>query len=355
MSYSYMPTVENPPRNQDAWIVLIVSVIITTITTLPALYLANKLKGINFVKGNEIIIGKLPTKIVTLIITIYYSYVLLTLMLYIIIFISSSIFPETPSWGILLFIAIPVVYAALKGAGALARMAFIIVPYMLLNVIVFFILGFNKMDFNALLPVLKDSTLREIGMGATLHGLVFVEILLIPFLSEYIEKNFSVYKTMWVSLAIYLVIGLMMVISVITVLGIGIAQSALNPYYFFTRQVEVYDFVQRVESLNVLGWFTGALLRLALYTFMIGKMLSDTFKTKSYKPFVVIIVSILSLIVLMPFINKISAFQTLINLSRYDPIILLSIPIIILSVYFIRRKKVDKKIEELRQVSNIQN
>jgi hypothetical protein len=56
-------------------------------------------------------------------------------------------------------------------------------------------------------------------------------------------KKALIYSTLLFTAAL-----MIMVIPTLTLLGLDIARHSWNPYYMFTRQVDAFSFIQRVES-----------------------------------------------------------------------------------------------------------
>lgn len=351
-AYTSLQILNQPPKNQDVWIDFLLSAVYSVIFCLPVLYLTNKFRGIGLYQIGELILGKIFGRIVIYFYSLVLMFITLRFTVQILIFIDSSVFPETPSWGLMIFIFIPVVYAAYKGIGSISRIAPTIVVFVIFTVFMFALLSYNKMNFGELFPILADSSLKDINTGAVNTGMIFSEIIILPVLSPYIRKNASINRIFGVSLGIFVIIGMFILIPTMTVLGVNIAQHARNPYYLFTRQVETYDFIQRVESFNIIAWFMAILLKQALYTYMISKILSDSFKAKSHKHFVLPVFAIIAIIAILPFINKASTLDLMLEESLHRPISLLVIPIVEIIIYLIRRKTIDKKVNEIRNSQN---
>ncbi|MEL7610154.1 MAG: endospore germination permease [Bacillota bacterium] len=347
--YTFMPILSAPPANQDAWIVLILTLVYILLINAPLLFIMNKFRGIQAYETLETILGKFFGKAACLIFVAFFVYCFTACSLITAVFINLYIFPETPTWALLIYMAVPVCYAAIKGAGTIGRLSTFIVPFIILTIILFFLLGIKKMDFEELAPVLADSTFLELNHGAFLTGARYSEILIFFVFTFYLKGKSSIIKTYAAALGVFFVSFLIILIPTLTVLGVELGKHAWNPYFMFTRQVEGYDFIERVQSLNALAWFPAALLKLMMYNYMGSYIFSGVVKAKSHKVFVLPITAIGFIICLLPVMNKSSTVEFLRSDAVFPFIVLpviFVVPMILLVVYFFRRKKMNLILEQ---------
>ncbi len=169
IAFTYLPVVNIPPGNQDIWIVLLMSIPYTILLCVPPLiYLGNRFNNFTLIEYTEKISGKIVGKIIG----IYYTGFLLLFSIInvatLVEILNSALFPETPTWVTTIIMLITCVYIAYKGGlETIARGGEVFVPFILGGVILLFIiLGYNNYDFTVLLPILKDSTFKELNIGA---------------------------------------------------------------------------------------------------------------------------------------------------------------------------------------------
>jgi len=341
--YTFMPILTAPPANQDAWVVLFMAFPYILAINASLLFLMNKFRGMNVNEMAETILGKFFGKAAAVIFILFFIYCFTACMLITAIFINLYIFPDTPTWALLLYMVVPISYAAYKGAGTIGRLSVFIVPFIMLTVIIFFVLGLDQMDLGSLQPVLADSTFLQLNEGAFLTGARYSEILIFLIFSFWLKQESSINKTYAAALVAFAVSFLLILIPTLTVLGVEFGKHAWNPYFLYTRQVGGYDFIQRVQSLNTLAWFPAALLKLMMYNFMGSYVFSGVVKAKSHKWFVIPISIIGCGLCMLPVLNKSSTVE-LLRSDKVFPFIVLPVtfvlPLIIVIVYFIRREKI---------------
>lgn len=347
--YTFLPILNSPPANQDVWVALLMAFAYIVVLNAPALFLMNKFRGINLSQTSEIIMGKVLGKLILIPIIVFFVFCYTACMLITAIFLELYVLDDAPTWALMLFMIVPVAYAAYKGAGTIARIANLIVPTALFSVVIFFLFGLEHLDIHYLEPVLADSTFLELNLGAFFTAARYSEMLIFWVFSYYLMKKASIDKTYAKALITFGVAFMLILVSVITTLGMDFAKLTWNPYYTFTRQLEAFGFIERMQALNIFSWFPVALLKLTLYTYMGSEVLAGVIKTKSHRPIVFPIVIIGYIAALMPFMNKSSTIEILRSDDVFPFIIIpviFIIPIIILTVYLIRKKKADAALQE---------
>lgn len=341
--YTIMPILHTPNSNQDVWIVLILSMFYVVLINLPIYFLITRFRELPFYETCELILGKWVGKffVFLFLIPIFY-YSSLTLLLGN-VYVNLDLLPDTPSWAFLLLAIIPIGYAAFKGPGTLSRLSLFITSYMLIIILLFLILGLQLMNFKILQPVLADSNLLNLNKSAFLTAARRSEGIILLLFSQYLKPNFNMKKVVWIPI-VFVFVYLLILIPTVLVLGLDVAKNSFNPYFAYSRQVHSYDFIQRVQAFNIMAWFPGMILKIALHIFICGYLLSGIFQAKSYKPFVILFCFLTFMICLLPILDK---ADFLLNIASNDifpwvifPFVF-GLPAILLLVYLVRKKKVD--------------
>jgi len=342
--YTFMPILNAPPANQDVWFAMLLMMVHVLVLNFPVIFLINKFRGNSFNEMFEKILGKFFGKVMAFIYVLFFLYCFTACMLITAVFINLYLFPDTPTWGLLATVLIAVAYAAYKGAGTIGRLATIFVPIIIFTIVLFFLMGIGKMDFNILKPVLVDSKFLDLNKGAFLTAARYSEILIFLTFSYYLSREVSINKTYFRSLLLFGTSFFLILLPTLLVLGVDFARIAWNPYYVYTRQVEAFGFLERMQAINTLAWFPLTLLKLTLYNYMACHVFSGVLGLKSHKAFVVPF-SVLGFIAcLIPVLNKSSTLE-LLRSDKVFPWITLPVvfilPLIIFIVYLARRKKIN--------------
>ncbi len=342
--YTFMPILNAPPANQDVWIVLLLTFVYILLLNLPILFSINKFRGMNINQMSELTLGKVFGKVALIPVALFCMFCFIACMLITAVFITLYIFPDTPTWILLVFMVVPISYASYKGAGVIGRLATFVVPIAILTVILFFILSILDMDFNILRPMLTESTFMQINAGAFLTAARYSEILIFWVFSYFLIQKSSINKTYASAQLIFLISFALILIPTVTILGVEYAKRTWNPYFTFTRQIEAFGFMERMQPFNLMAWFPCALLKLSIYNYMTSHILAGIFKKKTHKHFVMPLSFAAFIVCLLPMMNKSSTMEVL-RSDQVFPFIILPaifvIPIIMVTIYFIRRKKIN--------------
>lgn len=347
--YTIMPILRTPPANQDVWVVLLLALVYIVILNLPLLLLANKFRGLDLYEINELILGKVGGKITAGIYMLFAVFCFTACMLIGMMFIKTYLLARTPEWAILLFMVVPITYLVLKDAGTIARVASFVVPAIIFTIILFFALGLRDMDINALRPIIADSTFWDLNRGAFYTAARFSEVLIIIVFSFHLMNRSSVNGTYFKGLLIFGISFFIILVGILLLVGSDVAKLTINPYYFYSRQVGGEDFFQRVQSLNVLVWFTGTLIKLAAYGYIATHLFARITNRKTHR-FYAIPLSILALILsLLPFMRRMTTLHILKSYNVF-PWIVFGVIFVVSSflciVYLFRYASVNKKARE---------
>ncbi len=349
--FTFMPVLTAPPANQDAWIASILSIFYIFVLSAPFLLLINQCRGLSANQISETIFGSTLGKIMILPIGLFCIYYFTVFMAITSRFLNIYLFPSTPTWALHAFLTIPACYVAFKGAGVIGRLASFIVPFAIFSIVAFFLMGMDKMDLNEIQPIVADSSFIQLNVGAFLTGARYSEILIFFVFSFYLMPKYNFNKTYVMSIVTFGVCFFLMVLPVLLVLGSGFAKITFNPYYTFTRQIEAFGFLERVQSLNMFAWVPMTMLRLSVYLYMACEIFGGIFKTKSHKGFIIPFAFIGFIIALLPIMNIYTNLKA-IRSDQVTPLtvlpIIFIIPMIFVFVYLIRRRKIKPTVQKMQ-------
>lgn len=340
-AYTYLPAVATPPANQDVWIAEILSVVYTFGLCGPLLYLSNRFENMTLLEYTEKIMGKLAGKFLGLLIAAQLMIISLLQLPLLDNLLRAAIMPETPDAAILLFMLPVCVYAVYKGPEALGRLAEIFAPLLFATIIIFTLLNINKMEFAVLLPVLADSTLRDLNIGAFNVSSRCFEIIALAMFVPYINEKGAINRIFIYYIAVCTVFFLIITLSVQTVLGTELAAKVSFPYYVYTQTIKAYDVVERIDPINAFSWIFGIMLKYSLLLYLTVAGLAQVFGVKSYKTFILPITLLQFIVVLKTPLVKFNVMSSIMS-YKFIPFITLPgmfvIPLVVLAVYFLRRE-----------------
>ena len=341
IAFTYLPVINIPPANQDIWIALLLSIPYTVLICLPILYLSNKFKDLTIIEYTEKILGKSFGKTLDILYTFYllmFTFILVAVLTEI---LNSTMFPETPTWATTLLMLLTCSYVAFKGLVAIARGAEIFVPFIFGVVFLFIILGFKNYDYNILFPIFSDSNFKEINIGAIDIGMKFSDIIILAMITPHLEKKEDLNKVFIKSVIYSILLIIIVVVATQLALGIEYAKHANFPFFIFTRLINLFDFIQRIDALFVVAWMAGNIGKISGYLYFTTVAFTQTIGKTNNKTYIIPVSIIIFIITILikdrRSILGVGKFLTKIILIT-SLIFIFIIPLITVIVYFIRRK-----------------
>ncbi|MBU5439000.1 spore germination protein [Tissierella sp. MSJ-40] len=346
IAFSYLPAINVPPGNQDSWIVLIVSYLYSTLVCSPLLFLGNRFSNLTLIQYMEKLFGKVVGKIIGLFYTIFFILGAVYFVSILSEIVRITMLAETPYWIITLFMILTCMYVASKGVEVLGRGAEFFVPIIISVIIGLVILGFNKLDFKVLLPIYKDSTFRQINIGAIDIAFKFTDVLILSMIIPNLENKKEINKIFFKSLFYSLSIVILAVVVSQTSLGIEQAKHANFPFFTFTRLIDIYRIIQRIESIYIMVWIISNVGKITGYLFFASLSISQVLNKNKPNTFIILI-STITYIISLFLINRrtvLGVKQPIENITLILSVIaMFIIPLIALIVYFFRRKTLKDK------------
>jgi len=343
-TYLSIPPLNVPPANQDVWFVEIVAVAYTIALCFPILFLSNKFNNLTFIEIMQTLCGHLIGSILGIFYIAFMLFIAVSGSADIILFLGSAIIPETPSSVILIFHLLTCSYIAYKGISSIGRSTVVYSPIIIFIIILFSVLNIDKMTFKTFLPVLADSKLWQINVGAWAIATRFYDIIILCMVAPNIKNKKNISKSFFYALALFFIVSILMTVSIQATLGIEQAKHARYSYLTFTRQTNVFDFIQRIESLNIMSWFFARFIKVSVYIYAAALSLKKIFNTKTYNKFLIPISIIIYLFVMYTSISKSVVYNKILSYKVFPYIscpFLIMIPLFLLVIYFFRRKNLN--------------
>lgn len=342
IAFTYLPAVKSLPGNQDTWISAFLSIPYSILFCLPIIFLSNRFKDLNLIEYIENILGKTLGKIVALYYTVFLLIFNIAIVTILVEILNTTMLPNTPIWVTILMMLISCVYIAFKGLIPIARGAEIFVPFILGVILMFVILGYPNYDFSVLLPVLHDSTFKNINMGAIEIALKFSDIIILAMIAPKLERKEDLNKIFIRSILYSVLIVTLIIVVTQAALGIEFTKHANIPFFTFTRMVSLFDFIERIDALYVVAWITGNIGKISGYLYFTTVIFSQATGKDNSKRYIIpisIIIFIISLII--------NNRKTVLGVKKYFDIILLKlslvgifiIPLFVLIVYLFRKNE----------------
>ncbi|AZV56612.1 GerAB/ArcD/ProY family transporter [Clostridium sp. AWRP] len=199
--------------------------------------------------------------------------------------INLTTLPETPLWIILFLFLSVSVYTLLKGVETLARASEIIFPILIIFMLSIYILIYisGNVDFKKLTPVLGNGIKPIFASLPSVVMFPFGEIFVFLMYWHYSNDKSSVRKT---TIKAILSSGILLCFSLImdiSVLGPKFTSITTIPFVETLRLINIGNIITNIDAIGIIIIFFGGFFKMSIYLYAIITMLTTVFKIKSYK------------------------------------------------------------------------
>ncbi|MHB1125612.1 MAG: GerAB/ArcD/ProY family transporter [Bacillota bacterium] len=200
-------------------------------------------------------------------------------------FMVTAFMPETPKVvfiGVLLLLAASAVRNGLEVIGRMSEFLFTIFVVSFLFIILLLI---PDIRLENMFPVLDEGfkpVIRAALPASAFRGELVLLLMFLPYINRP-EKGRKV--AVLATLIIGLILTMTHIFS-ITLLGVDLAAIQIFPIFQLARFVNIGGFIERVESLVMVFWVGGVLLKVALFYYASALATAQWLNLKDYKPIV---------------------------------------------------------------------
>ncbi len=338
---TYMPAVNAPPGNQDIWIVSLLSIIYTMIFGFPLVYLSNKFNNLNLLEFAEKIMGKFLGRIIGIFYTLTFLFTNVLFVGTSVEILDAALFPLTPTWFSASIMILTCCYIAFKGLKTIARLGEIIVPFIIGMIFLIIILGYKNYDFIELLPILSESTFREINKGSMDLSIRFFDIMVLIMITPNLKTKEDLNKIFVKSVIYSILIGIVFIVATQMTLGIEFTKHVNFPFLTFARMINIGE-IQGFDSLYITSWIMGNVIKISGYLYFTTIALGKVTNRKGQDFIIPVSIITLAIVIFIKDRRSLLAvpepISTIVQIVSITSIVV--IPLIMLIVYFFRRKRI---------------
>ncbi len=263
-------------------------------------------------------------------------------------FLVTAVMPDTPLSVFIISITLLSAWAVYNGLEVIGRMSEFIFPLLSAATLIVIILVVGEFDLARMKPILSVDL--KVLIGASLIPSSWLgEAVLVTFLIPYVYQA-KKQSWLWIIGAVVTVGGILVIITLATILVFGHAEAArlTFPTFSLARIISIGDIIERTESLVMAVWVAGVFLKITLWFYVLVLVTAQTFGLRSYKPLIIPYAFCLITLSFWLFRNIMGFFQFI---STTFPIWALNfemlIPIAVLTVALVRKR--GKKTSETKQ------
>lgn len=267
---------------QDAWIVILIALIIGAGFTWVYTELQNAFPDKNYVEIVNIILGKKLAMPVIILNTCGFLWHCARNLREFGELIIITALPETPLWVIsAIFVAVSV-YVIFNGIEVLSRVSEILMPVILafLFAVYIFIYISGGVEFNRLMPVLGDGVVPILKTVPSVVVFPFGELFVFLMFWNYANEKKAVRKA---ALKAVLLSGILLCCSLImdiTVLGSKYCAIATIPFLEAVKIINISNIITNIDAIGIIIMFFGGFIKMTVYLYGIILSLATLFRIK---------------------------------------------------------------------------
>ncbi len=278
-----IPSIIVSIAKQDAWITSILTIVIALGIMPLYIALGKRYPTMLFTEFTEEILGKWIGKVFS-IIFLTFPVIAGSLTLYNIgDFIITQVMPETPIVPIYVFVLSVSLFGVRLGLEVLARSGEILFPWViaLFSLLVLFLT--KQINFDHFQPFFTMG-LQPIFIS-TVHFLTFpfldtvVFLMIFPYVKWTSKKRTPVYIGTLIG-GVFLII---IIFLCVLVLGVDQTSTRLSPTYLLAKEINVTNFITRIEVIVAIIWFISIFFKLSILLFVLNLGVAQLFNLTTYR------------------------------------------------------------------------
>ena len=342
-----LPMLIASASKQDAWLTMLLSLVLGLGVGVLYGLLAKRMKGLSLIAFVQDALGKAAGSVVCILFIIYFIYLHITLTSEMCQFMTTQFMPETPNNAIfILFIAV-VIIAYRLGVEAFARMGELLFPVFMLLFIFMVVFLLPQIEIDKLEPVLAE------GIKPVMNGILstvtipFTELIVILMLVPHYKGITNTMKPLLMGIGIGGLILFVTVLLCVLVLGPSVMESKYYPTFVLAQKITVGSFLERMEAILAFMWVITVYYKTLLIFYAITKSIEQLFGLKESN-MLTIPLAMLLLVGSVIGTPNIVIYNEIIKTvwSPFDVTICLLLPALLLGWSYIRRNREKKAVEQ---------
>ncbi|MUT67014.1 endospore germination permease [Paenibacillus sp. NEAU-GSW1] len=282
-AFLVLPSTLATVAKQDAWLSIVIVIGLQMLMIGLYAAIATKLNNQSLQAYMASLLGKwLGNAVLFLFIACYPFFIFMLVLRDLSDFLTTSVFPETPSEAVYALMLIAVVYIVRCGVSTIGRAAELFFFF----VLTLFVLGYFSLlpsaNLDNLKPVFEFGWKPIVQASLTLIGFPYVESVIFLFFGNQLDKpgkwKIAVRRASLISGSMFLI----MTVIVIAVLNEGVISNLTYPSYFTVRTINIADFYERFEVIVALLWYITIFFRLSLLLYVSSTGIATIFRLKNH-------------------------------------------------------------------------
>ena len=270
----------------DGWIVVALAGLINIIAVFIIVRLNSKFPGKTFAEYSQIIVGKVPGKVLTALFALYLLMVIAYITRAFTEVVKMFLLFRTPTEIIMLSLILVCTYIVRGGVECVARINEVIFPILFIPFFAILIFGFPIMDFSNLLPMMDISSDTVLSaVPAMVFNFGGLELLL--FYVGFMKNPRKAYKPAILALLFITFFLVMITAFCIAAFGKNAVTRFLWPLVIYVRSINIPGlFIERLDGLLLSLWILTVFTTIVSAYFIVSYSISRISGTKEQKQYI---------------------------------------------------------------------
>lgn len=247
-----------------------------------------------------------------------------------------TILPETPPSVLILTGTVLAVFTAYKGAEAVARTAYVLLPLISAGVLLVLLFSLPRVDTTLLFPIWGYGLDRTV-MGGLYYASMSAEVIVLLAMGRAFRDSRSLQHSSLRGILLFGVAATLTVVVLVGIAGTHLARQDPFPLYYLSRLVYLGRFLQRTEALVVMFWILAAAVRVSALMYATTISLAGALRLPDYRPLLFPLATILTALSLLPK-DYVSVLILDRNWVRPLGFAVLAVPLLLWILALVRRK-----------------
>ena len=254
-------------------------------------------------------------------------------------FMTTEMMPETPIAAIIILFIGVVIMGGRLGLEVISRTAEFFFPLIILLFIILVIALTPETEIENLQPILEHGITPVLQGSISFIAFPFLELIVLLMIFPYVNKTQQIKNGFLQGALLGGVILVILIVFSLLVLGADETSRNLYPSYSLARRVSIESLFERVEAILALMWLLTIFIKITFFYLAFNIGLAQLLKLKDYRMLTLPVGFLLVVFALI-----VSPNETYFNnvIAEYWPFYDMSygllLPLILLGVYFIRKK-----------------
>jgi len=344
LAITYFPASKSPPANQDLWLAQLVSIPITILLAVPLMALAAKYLRQTIIQYSQTIAGKFAGKVLGLLYIWYFLHEGAIALRQFGELITAVLMPDTPLVVFLIGLTIVAAYATRNGVEVISRVNEMFFPLILGSFLLIFILVTKDMNLHKLTPVLEKGIMPVLDGGLSTAAR-YVELAWLAMIYPFVKDSEKANRAVLLGIVVCGLQFVLAAVMVTAIYGYPMVKNIAFPVLGVARNVSIGNFLERMESVIMVVWVPGVLVKVALFYYVFSLGSAQWLNLKDYKPLVLPAGMILAAMSVLLFANlqELEEFSKPATAIPYSLVFILVIPVILLLIDIVKPQKALKQ------------